>query len=72
MIVIRYHREWTGFREGVAGLGKHLNLYMAGSRLTTVIFNCTGPTLIILNAANNGTDDRPRCRGSLASTSWAG
>lgn len=43
-----------GFREGLADLGRHLNLHTAGSGLTAAIFGCTGPALIILNAANDG------------------
>lgn len=43
-----------GYREGLADLGKYLNLNNSGSGLTAAIFGCTGPALIVLNAANEG------------------
>ncbi|GAA0217119.1 benzoate/H(+) symporter BenE family transporter [Halobaculum roseum] len=43
-----------GFREGIAEFGSHLDLSKFGSGLTAAVFGCTGPALIILNAANEG------------------
>ncbi|MGQ3414413.1 benzoate/H(+) symporter BenE family transporter [Natrinema versiforme] len=43
-----------GFRESIADFGKYLDLSKAGAGLTAAIFGCTGPALIILNAANEG------------------
>ncbi|RBI59664.1 benzoate transporter [halophilic archaeon] len=43
-----------GFRSGIEDLGKYLDLNKAGSGLTAAIFGCTGPALIILQAAKKG------------------
>lgn len=43
-----------GFREGITDLKRYLNLSNSGSGLTAAVFGCTGPALIVLNAANNG------------------
>lgn len=43
-----------GFREGIADFGQYFDLSKVGSGLTAAIFGCTGPALIILNAANKG------------------
>lgn len=43
-----------GFREGIADLRKYTDLSTFGSGLTAAIFGCTGPALIILNAAKQG------------------
>ncbi|QZP39161.1 benzoate/H(+) symporter BenE family transporter [Halobaculum magnesiiphilum] len=43
-----------GFREGIAEFGSHLDLSKFGAGLTAAVFGCTGPALIILNAANEG------------------
>ena len=43
-----------GFREGIADLREYTDLSTFGSGLTAAIFGCTGPALIILNAAKQG------------------
>lgn len=43
-----------GFRSGIADLRTHLDLNKFGSGLTAAIFGCTGPALIILQAAQKG------------------
>jgi benzoate membrane transport protein len=43
-----------GFRSGVADLVKYLDLNKFGAGLTAAVFGCTGPALIILQAAENG------------------
>lgn len=43
-----------GLREGITDLKRYLNLSNSGSGLTAAVFGCTGPALIVLNAANNG------------------
>lgn len=43
-----------GFQEGIADLGEYFDPSKLGSGLTAAIFGCTGPALIILNAANKG------------------
>jgi len=43
-----------GFREGIADLGKYFDLSKTGAGLAAAVFGCTGPALIILNAANEG------------------
>lgn len=43
-----------GLRKGINDFGKHLSLSQVGSGLTAAVFGCTGPALIILNAAKQG------------------
>ncbi|MFC4549828.1 MULTISPECIES: benzoate/H(+) symporter BenE family transporter [Halorussus] len=43
-----------GFRSGLADFGEYLDLNKVGSGLTAAIFGCTGPALIILQAASKG------------------
>lgn len=43
-----------GFRSGISDFIKYLDLNKFGAGLTAAVFGCTGPALIILQAANDG------------------
>lgn len=46
--------EGRGFREGIAGIPKYLNLNTIGGGLTAAAFGLTGVPLILIAAAENG------------------
>ena len=47
----RIIEKGPGFRSGLADLGKHLNSKTITAGLVAAIFGCTGPALIVINAA---------------------